>query len=232
MPTLAQDQQAHHEAVARCILLARELISVHVGDAVDCISYVIEGDQGYPKDEDTGETPAPPGQQDGDGKVQEHEDSVRPRLADPVIERIGVHIAAEVVVLLVGAGAHEGVEQHAQRACGCIEDAQQHVAGADVPTHMRVPEAAMDGRVRVERRVGVRVMEAVVANPLHRSAGGQADDDNQPLQPAREAERAMRQHAVIAEIDPQSGEQIVHDHKHRDGRSEHQKCPISSNCKA
>src|ERR1700728_571587 len=114
-----------------------------------------------------------------------------------------------MIVFLIGVGAPERVEDGAQGTGKRVEDGWRGIPRAEVPAGVRIPEAAMLRRMWVIGRIGVGVVKAVVACPLDGSARRKAESDEAVLQPRRDAQRAMRQNAVVAKIHAQACEQIV-----------------------
>ena len=131
---------------------------------------------------------------------------------------------ADIVVIPTASRAHGTGER--------VQHAQHHALRAEVPADVRVPEPLMNRRVRIELRVGVLVMIAMIARPLDRRARGKAERDQRAFEPPRHPERSVRQHAVVAQVHAEPGQLVVRDREEGKRNGLHQKFPISSSCSA
>src|SRR5262249_51450772 len=139
----------------------------------------------------------------------------------------------EVVELAVGAWAMPGIKQGPKRSRERVEKARHRIVGLNVPADMGEPESVEVWGMRIAGHVRAGVVEAMVSHPLNGGTCRNPQADSNAFEPFREANGAVRERAVVAEVDRHARKQVVGDtvgEKKRHQRTTPGIWSISSSC--
>ena len=81
--------------------------------------------------------------------------------------------------------------------------------GLQVPADMRVPKTIEMRRVRIAGDIGVSMMKTMVAGPLYGRARRKPQRHGESFQPLRQAQRLVRERAMVAQVDADTRDEVV-----------------------
>ena len=173
MPAVTQAHHTHEPMISRAVKAAIRHGSDNMRDAVDGVSDIENENERCPQRQEPGRTEEQPGAAKEQDDMRHGEREVRQGTADEAVPGIRRYIGRQVIVLLVASGTVPPIEENAQRPGQSVSNARQGVLSSEIPAVVGMPES-VQRRVRIHRRVGVRVVETVIAGPLYGRAGRQA----------------------------------------------------------